>query len=780
MINLNATNVSMDETFTPMLRDLQANIIKHHGRDFAFHLFIQFDDTKAVCKWIQSFAKKKITSAFRQLNSSKLHRENNLDGGTVFTLSLSKYGYEKLNIEKFMPGDSAFREGLKSRQQLLADNVEDWESEFTSNIDCLIIVADAKESNARKEVNKIANQLADIATVLKIQRGKVLKNGEIGIEHFGYADGISQPLYLKDEISAQGIRKQWDDSSTLDRLLVADSGGRDSNSYGSFLVFRKLEQNVKLFKAEEKKLPAVLDFNGFTDSELPGSMLVGRFEDGTETVNHSNSKGIKNASALENDFDFRDDKAGSKCPFHSHIRITNPRNDVGDFAKKVRITRRGIPYNDIGRNENDLENDQPENGVGLLFMCYQSDINGQFEHIQSVWANQGRVGGKLHGQDGVIGQGPNTTPKEEPDQWGNPNPAHVIDFSNATSKFVTMKGGEYFFTPSISCLKKLKCKSAKGLKHLGISGGGTKIAGLYGAAETIIFSKGYRPDIISGISAGAILAVPLAMAMKKPELRAKIRKMVLNPTMKQIFDIPPTNQKGKLRIFNAILRLVCGKSSFGSQANLKKTLGALITEELFHEYVSDEDFPICIVGTVDFYTGKNFYFNLKEQTYSNFLELVNASASLPIFTTGYAFDGVLKDFEGKSSTNSKALLFDGGVRDHSPTQRILKSTMFKSKIAETGTIFSRPKLLKDILNPNNFKAGKIMSILSRYVEITNAEVSKNDEQNEQRLIQASGGKIFDHGIVYLDRVMDEVYEVDAQKAHSLYYASIRTAQNQWI
>ena len=100
MINLNATNVSVDETFTPMLRDLQANIIKHHGRDFAFHLFIQFDDTKAVCKWIQSLAKKKITSAFRQLNSSKLHRENILDGGTVFTLSLSKYGYEKLNIEK--------------------------------------------------------------------------------------------------------------------------------------------------------------------------------------------------------------------------------------------------------------------------------------------------------------------------------------------------------------------------------------------------------------------------------------------------------------------------------------------------------------------------------------------------------------------------------------------------------------------------------------------------------------------------------------------------------
>ncbi len=41
------------------------------------------------------------------------------------------------------------------------------------------------------------------------------------------------------------------------------------------------------------------------------------------------------------------------------------------------------------------------------------------------------------------------------------------------------------------------------MKHLGISGGGIKISGLFGAAEAIIAEKQYQPDITSGISAGA-------------------------------------------------------------------------------------------------------------------------------------------------------------------------------------------------------------------------------------------------------------------------------------
>ncbi len=46
-----------------------------------------------------------------------------------------------------------------------------------------------------------------------------------------------------------------------------------------------------------------------------------------------------------------------------------------------------------------------------------------------------------------------------------------------------------------------------------ISGGSTKIAALAGASVYTLRDYGYKPDYISGISAGGILSVPLALGM---------------------------------------------------------------------------------------------------------------------------------------------------------------------------------------------------------------------------------------------------------------------------
>jgi hypothetical protein len=187
-------------------------------------------------------------------------------------------------------------------------------------------------------------------------------------------------------------------------------------------------------------------------------MVVGRFEDGTEVSNHSHETGIKKPEKLNNDFNYSEDKIGSKCPFHAHIRLANPRADIGEtdidsFVKTTRIVRRGIPYEDIPRASMDIE---PPFGVGLLFMCYQRSIQNQFEFLQSQWINKGEVGKKnFVGQDGIIGQGSNSFQKHIPEQWNKNIPKVKCDFSNPTNNFVTMKGGEYFFTPSISFIKSL-------------------------------------------------------------------------------------------------------------------------------------------------------------------------------------------------------------------------------------------------------------------------------------------------------------------------------------
>jgi Dyp-type peroxidase family len=457
---LTESKVSNKPPFTEMLNDLQANILKHHGRNFAFHLFLSVKPGKSAAakNWIGNFATSKITSTAKQLIDSAVRKNKGIDGGTVYNLSISSTGYNNLQIETALKPDSpAFTEGMKNRSAKLADDAAKREPAFNNDMDVLIIVAHAEEAVAVERKNNLLLELQDFFNVVKVQKGEVLRNGKIGIEHFGYADGISQPIFLETEINKQSGNTIWKDEAKLSLALVKDKGGLFEDSYGSYLVFRKLEQNVKAFKAAEKTLPAVKKADGTGNDELAGAMVVGRFEDGTEVINASSERGNTAESDLKNDFDYATENSAAKCPFHAHIRVTNPRADAGNtdidsFVRNVRLVRRGIPFNDAGRVGTEGE---PEGGIGLLFMCYQSSIEDQFEFIQTDWANQGVVSGQRVGQDGIIGQGQNDIPKQLPAQWGISGNENKCEFSNHKSGFVTMRGGEYFYTPSISFLKSL-------------------------------------------------------------------------------------------------------------------------------------------------------------------------------------------------------------------------------------------------------------------------------------------------------------------------------------
>lgn len=59
--------------------------------------------------------------------------------------------------------------------------------------------------------------------------------------------------------------------------------------------------------------------------ELAGALLVGRFEDGTP-VTFQGADGLDDP--VPNNFDYRGDMAGARCPFFAHIRKTNPRGDI--------------------------------------------------------------------------------------------------------------------------------------------------------------------------------------------------------------------------------------------------------------------------------------------------------------------------------------------------------------------------------------------------------------------------------------------------------------------
>lgn len=304
-------------------------------------------------------------------------------------------------------------------------------------------------------------------TELGRERGlsQINANGD-GIEHFGYVDGRSQPMFLNEEIEDERLSNDgttvWDPAFPLSRAIVPDPGSPSpAKHFGSYFVFRKLEQNVKLFKREEEKLATRLGLKG-GDKERAGAMIIGRFEDGTP-VSIQRDEGMHRP--VPNDFDYDSDGDGGKCPFFGHIRKMNPRGSGGfepHAAERLHIMpRRGQTYGVRPDNPNDgnLFN-KPTKDVGLLFMAFNADIGEQFEFVQNNWANFAGFpnvppGRGAPGLDLTIGQGarPNI---ECPLKWGA-RTGNASDWktTSAVPQAVKMKGGEYFFMPSIPFLAAL-------------------------------------------------------------------------------------------------------------------------------------------------------------------------------------------------------------------------------------------------------------------------------------------------------------------------------------
>jgi predicted patatin/cPLA2 family phospholipase len=290
----------------------------------------------------------------------------------------------------------------------------------------------------------------------------------------------------------------------------------------------------------------------------------------------------------------------------------------------------------------------------------------------------------------------------------------------------------------------------KGIKVLNLSGAATKIAGLAGAAYYTFNNYGYRPDIITGISSGAILTVPIAM--RKWDI---LNEMVKTFTLDDIFDKPPVNEENKVR-FTAYVRAAIGKSSFGTQNNLPKTLSKVITEEDWLRYQVG-DYPECYIGAVDFKSGSRYIVNLKNKgiSYCEYLNLVNASASIPLAVEPVRY----KDM----------LLYDGGTRNHILSGWVLRNF---SDIEENISIYSRPKDYYGLLDPT-WKDNNLISVFSRYTDISLIEISKRDEREEMYLTEK---KKIDTKQIFIPSVIKELYDTDNDKLTMLYDVAYKEAK----
>ena len=461
MIDINLPLDLNDAEASQFLSGIQGNIIKGHGRDFTAHLILGMTgDQQTVKSWIAKFASERVTTAAIAKQQTLVWRAVKDKGEPFAMFLLAPDGYRYLGFsDGQLPGPrndqftlpfhrEYFLRGMKGQASVPERRYNDpppaeWEPAYQKQIHAMVLLADDELERLNHSVRDTVASLAGVFDLLATERGKVLRNtfprGTLDIEHFGFQDGVSQPLMIRQDIDHEVARRgsaHWNPTAPLWLALVEEPGG--AGGFGSFMVFRKLEQNVKAFW---DTLGQLSKQSGMAVEDL-GAMAVGRFRDGTPAVPATTI----DPTADPNDFHYDQDPAGAKCPFHAHIRKTNPRGDIarvlgasGAFEKARRIVRRGITYGD----RPDLSV-RPETGVGLLFMCFQSNLD------QFVIQQEGSDGNDFvnpgTGVDAVIGQNSGAIAQTWP--------------SGGTEKFtmanlVKMKGGEYFFAPSMAFLKGL-------------------------------------------------------------------------------------------------------------------------------------------------------------------------------------------------------------------------------------------------------------------------------------------------------------------------------------
>jgi Dyp-type peroxidase family len=325
-------------------------------------------------------------------------------------------------------------------------------------------------------------------------------------EHFGFTDGISDPVFegqfegKAEALAVIGGGKiaagpynsatSWSPLETGEFILGQVDEGQELPvatqpagfvRNGTFMVWRKLRQDTVGFETEVARQASLFKrASGISDDqeamETVRAKIVGRWTSGIPLLaaptwaehqrimneyadciaialrkprDSQEQQRLAEYSELLSGFRYGDDIDGAKCPFGAHIRRANPRDmldpqlssteGASTLTNRRRIMRRGLPYVD------------PDGDKGIVFMAICSSLFRQFEFIQQQWINYGLdfdagndtcplIGNRLQSDKHVIPSGP----------------ANATTFIAAgLPEFVTTRGGDYFFLPSMSAIRMI-------------------------------------------------------------------------------------------------------------------------------------------------------------------------------------------------------------------------------------------------------------------------------------------------------------------------------------
>ena len=462
-------------------KDVQGLVVSSYSKlPCSSYLLLRISNPAAARKWLaQHMAEITISES----------RHAPFQTNLAFTVTgLKSLGLSEQVLSTF---SRPFQEGMATehRQRVLGDQEENDPAKWTwggkdNPVDALLLIyaqdEDVLNAQRRQRQQELAaNGFSEVAVLTAGRQPD-------SHEHFGFNDGIGQPVmegtgnrqrqlvrtkhatelpageFLMSYTNVYGVtadspvvaaaddpRKLLPDVPDDTTGLHAQSGMRDLGRNGTYLVFRQLVQDVAKFWGFVDQ--ATRDSGDPLAPERLAAKFVGRWKSGAPLV--LSPTGDDPNLGSENNFSYLDkDPKGFRCPIGSHIRRSNPRDAQGPDAQTAltsanrhRILRRGRSYGPRAKDP------RVADGIdrGLIFICLNSDIERQFEFVQQTWINNPVFGGLDGEVDPLVGN----LPKGDCifTVQGEPLRTRV----HGLSRFVTVKGGAYFFLPSIRALTYL-------------------------------------------------------------------------------------------------------------------------------------------------------------------------------------------------------------------------------------------------------------------------------------------------------------------------------------
>lgn len=450
------------------LEDIQGNVVHGYAFPHAIYLFFSLSGPPEQARsWLSNI----IGSVRKGVDLNPALAPSQAVNLAFTYRGLQQLGWPDSLLETF---PDEFRSGMASQADELGDVADSapgtWEFGGPNNpkIHGLITLHGRSLEIVKNESERLQSTLVPAGKVVYTLAANALEP-DPSREHFGYRDGIGQPAVLDSGVAAfngQGTRQPdgtWAELKPGELLLGYPGEAQfpfpspkpsSLVNNGTFLVFRKLYQDVALFRQTLKQQAnAALGNSSQASQEWVASRMAGRWRSGApvDLTPHQDDDALALDFNRNNDFDYANDQLGKGCPVGAHIRRMNPRGGLASnhsiVVKTHRIMRRGLPYGpQLPQGITD------DDGVdrGVAFMALNASIKLQFRFVQKLWMNSGDFAGLGSGSvDPVSGQSSSNTGF----QVFRPDGSPVSLFH--LPKFVRMKGGEYFFIPGITALSLL-------------------------------------------------------------------------------------------------------------------------------------------------------------------------------------------------------------------------------------------------------------------------------------------------------------------------------------